>query len=66
MPILLPPSHHQLSDALRDAKLGVFKALKHSEPAEEALAARLEAELVAAEPQHLPLLLEVLARWARG
>jgi hypothetical protein len=52
----------QLSEALRDAKLGLLKDLKADSPEEAALAQQLVAELKAEAPGYLPLLLEILRR----
>jgi hypothetical protein len=52
----------QLSDAVRDAKLGLLKELKADQPEEAAAAEELIAQLLAEAPSHLPLLLEIMKR----
>lgn len=59
-----PDRHPQLSEALRDAKLGLLKDLKTDSAEDSALAAQLVAELKADSPGYLPLLLEVMRRSA--
>lgn len=52
----------QLSEALRDAKLGLLKDLKSDSPEDAALADQLVKELKAEAPAYLPLLLEIMRR----
>lgn len=56
----------QLSEALRDAKLGLLKDLKPDVADDAALAEQLVAELKAEAPTYLPLLLEVMRRRVEG
>lgn len=52
----------QLSEALRDAKLGLLKDLKADSPEDAALAQQLVTELKSEAPGYLPLLLEIMRR----
>lgn len=62
--VCLPPLllFQQLSEALRDAKLGLLKDLKADSPEDAALAQQIITELKAEEPGYLPLLLEIMRR----
>lgn len=65
LPLPNPSLTLQLSEALRDAKLGLLKDLKADSPEDAALAQQLVTELKSEAPGYLPLLLEIMRRWDR-